>query len=220
MQGISVILPVLFRSTEQVAMSIRCVKTAKEKTKLPFELIVVETLTDYFKDIADVYVWEKEITYATISVNRGLRVSNKDWKVLLTNDVFVEDGWLEALMECFQKKADCGASTLASSQFKHRKSYTIEEGNWWSLVMLPQTVLDKVGYFDERFRGVWDDTDLLIRIYKEGLKMYRNFGCIVHHLIGQSHYDNPRHEENYQHGEKLFYEKHKGCGLPIFDLLK
>jgi len=220
MEGISVVIPILVTSIEQVAMTVSCIKTAKETTKMPFEVIIVETLTDYFKDLADVYIWEKEKTYATISVNRALKASNRNWKVILTNDVFVKDGWLEAMFECFKQNKDCGVSTLASTQFNHIKSFKIEEGNWWSVVLLPQGMLDKIGYLDENFRGVWDDTDMLMRIYRAGYKMYRNFSVVVDHLIGESHYDNPHHLENYQHGEKLFYEKHKGCGLPIFDKLK
>jgi GT2 family glycosyltransferase len=220
MQGVSVIVPVLVNSIEQVAMTIRCIKTAKETTKIPFQVVIVETLTDYFKDLSDVYIWEKEKTNATISLNRAYKAANTEWKVLLTNDVFVKDGWLEAMFECFKQKEDCAVSTLASNQFNHNQSFKIEEGNWWSIALIPQWIFDKVGYFDEDFRGVWDDTDMLMRIYRSGLKMYRNFSVVVDHLIGESHYDNPKHLENYQHGEKLFYEKHKGCGIPIFDKLK
>lgn len=220
MPNVSVIVPVLVNSLEQVAMTIRCVKTARETTKIPFEVIIVETLTDYFKDLGDVYIWEKEKTYATVSVNRGLKVSNKAWKVILTNDVFVKEGWLEAMFECFKQNPNCGASTLASNQFNHHQSFKIEEGYWWSVALLPQGIFDKVGYLDESFKGVWDDTDLLMRIYRAGYKMYTNYSVVVEHLIGETHYKNPQHTENFQHGQKLFYEKHKGCGIPIFDKLK
>ena len=220
MQNIDVIVPVLVNFPEQVKMTLDCVRIARETTKVPFNLVVVETFTNHFKDLADVYVWEKEKTTATISINRGLKVSNAPWKVLLTNDVFVKDGWLEALVECFNTKKDCGVSTLASSQFKHQRDNRIEEGNWWSVVMVPQYVLDKIGYFDERFKGVWDDTDLLMRIYVAGYKMYRNFNVVVDHLIGATHYKNPNHSANYNYGQVLFYEKHRGCNIPIFNTLK
>lgn len=208
MQSISVIVPVLVNSTEQIAMTIRCIKKARE-SKIPFELVIVETKTDYFKDLADVYIWEKEKTTATISINKALKICNKDWVVLLTNDVIVDDGWLEALLECFKIK-DCGCATLGSTQFNHPKENKIEEGNWWSVVLFPQWIFGKVGYFDEQFRGVWDDTDLLIRIYKAGFKMYRNFNVIVEHPK-QSHQDNmEQHRENYRYGQELFHNKHRG----------
>lgn len=208
MQSVNVIVPILVNTPEQIAMTIRCIKKARE-SKIPFELVIVETKTDYFKDLADIYIWEKEKTTATISINRALKVCNKDWVVLLTNDVIVDDGWLEALFECF-KVNDCGCATLGSTQFNHQKENKIEEGNWWSIVLFPQWLFEKVGYFDEQFRGVWDDTDLLIRIYKAGFKMYRNFNVIVEHPTS-SHQDNfEQHKENYRHGQELFHNKHRG----------
>lgn len=208
MQTVNVIVPVLVNSTEQVAMTIRCIKRARETTKIPFELVIVETQTDYFKDLADVYIWEREKTTATVSINRALKSCNKDWIVLLTNDVIVDEGWLEALFECFKEK-DCGISTLGSTQFNHQKENKIEEGNWWSIVLFPSWIFEKVGYFDERFKGVWDDTDLLIRIYKAGYRMYRNFNVIVEHPTESHQYNKQEHRENYNEGQKLFYEKHK-----------
>jgi len=207
MPTVNVIVPILVNTPEQIAMTIRCIKKARE-SKITFELVIVETVTDYFKDLADIYIWEKEKTTATISINRALRACNKDWVVLLTNDVIVDDGWLEALLECFKDKG-CGVATLGSTQFNHQKKDVIEEGNWWSIVLFPKWIFEKVGYLDEEFKGVWDDTDLLMRIYKAGYKMYRNFNCIVEHPK-DSHADNrQQHMENYNHGQKLFYEKHK-----------
>lgn len=219
MPCVSVIVPALVRSTQQIVMTINCIKMAREKTKIPFELIVVETLTDYFDDLADVHIYEKEKTTTTISINRGLRASNKNWKVLLTNDVFVKDDWLECLIDCF-KIEDCGASTLASSQFNHQKENKIEEGNWWSVVMMPQHMFNVVGYFDESYPGVFDDTDLLLKIYLAGYKMYRNFNCVVNHTPGSTVYAEEGHREAYRAGRKLFNERYKNCKLPIFEKLK
>jgi GT2 family glycosyltransferase len=220
MQTVSVIVPVLINKPEQIKMTLDCIKTARESTKVPFELTIVETNTHHFCDDADVYVWEKKKTTATVSINRGLRVVNTDWVILLTNDVFVKEGWIERLIECFAKKEDCGVATLASNQFNHKQEDKIEEGNWWSVVMAPRCLFNKVGYFDERFKGVWDDTDLLLRIYKAGFKMYRNFNVVVDHLVGATHYKNPQHKENYEYGQQLFNEKHKDCGIEIFNTLK
>jgi GT2 family glycosyltransferase len=220
MRTVDVIVPVLINSPEQIKMTLDCIKTARETTKVPFKLIIVETLTQHFKDLADVYVWEREKTTATISINRGFKVSNADWVILLTNDVFVKEGWIERLIECFAKHKDCGVATLATNQFNHKQEDKIEEGNWWSVVMIPKCLLNKVGYFDERFKGVWDDTDLLMRIYKASFKMYRNFNVVVDHLIGATHYENPQHKDNYSYGQRLFNEKHKDCGIPIFNTLK
>ena len=200
-------------------MTNRCIKTARETTKIPFELIIVETGSDYFGDLADVYIQEKEHTKTTISINRALRASNRNWKVLLTNDVFVKDGWLECLLDCF-KIPDCGIATLASSQFNHQKQNKIEEGIWFSLAMIPQYIFKKVGYLDEQYPGVFDDTDLILRIYQAGYKEYINFNCIVDHTPGSTVYVMDGHKENYRKGREIFNYKFKDCGLPIFEKLK
>lgn len=223
----SVVLPIYIPngkdedySAKHLAMTYKCLELARSKTKLPFELVIVETDSQYFIDCADVYIYEKEKDKgAERSHNRGFKVASGDFITLLTNDVYVDDNWLESLLECF-KREDCGVSTLASTQFNHKKENKIEEGNWWSVAMIKKEIFDKVGYYDERFVNSWCDTDLLLRIYKAGYKMYRNFNCVVEHLIGQTVYDNPSFKEDYDKGQILFNEIHKDCKLPIFEELR
>jgi GT2 family glycosyltransferase len=201
-------------------MTRKCIDLARVNTAIPFELIIVESGSQYFSDEADIFIYEKSLaSSAERSHNRGFQVARTDYITLLTNDVFVDVGWLEAMLECF-KIPDCGCATLASSQFNHNKTKKIEEGNWWSVAMIPQKTFEQVGYYDERFRDSWCDTDLLLRIYKTGKKMYRNFDCVVEHLIGQTNYSKPGFKDNYEMGRLLFNEKHKGCELPIFQQMR
>lgn len=216
---ISVVVPVLIRNDKQLAMTMKCLGLAKLKTKLPYELIIVESGSQYLADEADVHIYEKDVTTPEISHNRGFRAARGEYVVLLTNDVFVDDNWLECLLDCF-KLPWVGAATLASTQFHHVKQDKIEEGNWWSVAMVPKKVFEEVGYYDERFINSWCDTDLLIRIYKTGKKMYRNFNCVVEHLVGATIYEKPGFKENYEMGRKLFHMKHSDCGLEIFDKVK
>lgn len=217
---ISVVMPILILSDKHMSMTMKCMSLAKAKTKLTYELVVVETCSQYFIDYADIYIHEKDKnSSAEKSHNRGFKVASGDFITLLTNDVYVEDGWLECMLDCF-KISDCGASTLASSQFNHAKEDKIEEGNWFSTCMFKKEVFDKIGYYDDRFRDSWCDTDLLVRMYKQGYKMYRNFNCVVEHLIGQTNYDKPGFKDNYEMGRTLFNEKHAGCTLPIFEAVR
>ncbi len=219
MERISVIVPVLVNTEQHIQMTTRCIKTARETTKLPFELIIIETGTDYFGDLADVYIQEKQQTTTTISINRGWKVSNKDWKVYLSNDVFVKENWLECLLDCF-KIPDCGVATLATSQLNHKKQDSIIEAIWFSLAMIPQYIFDKVGYFDEQYPGVFDDTDLLLRIYQAGYKEYMNFNCVVDHTPGSTVYAMEGHKDRFKMGRYILNEKFKDCKLPIFQKLK
>jgi len=212
-------MPVLIREQKQLAMTLKCIELARTKTKLPFQLIIVETESNYLTDHADIHIYEKERVNPAKSHNRGWKVADGEYIVLLTNDVYVDDNWLELLLDCFIIK-NCGAATLATTQFGHQKEDKIEEGNWWSLMMTTRKIFDEVGYYDERFMAAFEDSDLLLRMYEKGYKMYRNFGCVVDHLIGATLYNEPNHDDKYVYGRKLFNEKHKDCKLDLFQRLK
>jgi len=215
---IDVVTPLWIKSDKHLAMTIKCFELARQKTKLPYQHIIVETGSDYLKDYADVHIYEKEKVDICKSINRAFKCTSGQYIAQLANDVFVGEGWLESLLECFKIK-DCGISTLASTQFNHKKEEKIEEGIWFALAMIPQWLFQKIGYFDEEYKRVWADTDFVLRTYKEGYKMYRNFNCVVEHTPGTTEYGGG-HDEAYLTGRKLFNDKHKDCGLPIFEGLR
>jgi GT2 family glycosyltransferase len=212
---VSIVVPAYITKPQQLAMSVKCISLAKKYTALNYETIIVETGSDCLRDEADIHIYEKDKTTATRSMNNGFKIARGDYVVLLTNDVYVTNKWLECLLDCFKLK-DCGAATLASNQFNHVKEDKIEEGNWFSVAMIKREVFDKIGYFDEDFTGIFDDTDWLLRMYKAGWRMYRNFNCVVEHLVGQTHYISPQHQKNYERNRILYNKKHEGCTLPFF----
>lgn len=222
MRDISIVMPVLLRKDEHLIMTIKCISAARSKTNIPFEFIIVESGSQYLADEADIYVHEKTPTTPEIGHNLGFRLASRSKYVgLLTNDTFVTDGWLEALLEPHETLKDCGFSTLGALRFGHKAEPRIEEGNFFDIALIKSEIFDKCGYYDERFCGSWSDPDLLIRGYKLGYKMYRNFRSIVdgaepHSTVGM----NPLHQANYEMGRALFREKHEGCGLPIYEATK
>lgn len=202
---ISVVVPILIRNEYQYGMTSRCLQAAKSKTKLNYETVIVETETKYFSDQADIYIHEKSRSTSTKSINRGFRCATGDLVVLLTNDVIVEDGWLEALVECF-KISDCGLSTLATTQFHMQKQKVIAEGIWFSVAAIPK----EDAWFDEAFDGAWDDSDLIMRVYQKGKKMYRNWDCVVEHKPGTTLYAEPAHDRRFEDGKATFLRKWLG----------
>lgn len=205
-ETISVMVPTLISDPKQLMMTLNCLKAAREMTKLPFELVIVETISQYLRDHADVYVWEKNKTTSSRSIGRGFKNCSGSKVVLLTNDVIVDEGWLEHLLECFVIP-NCGLSTLASHQFNHKKKNEISEGIWFSVAMMEK----EDAWFDENYlSGSWDDTDLIARVYLEKKKvMYRNYKSVVHHEIGMTFYEKPDHESNFDKNEAYFFEKWK-----------
>lgn len=212
---ITVIIPVYAYNQKLTFMTAKCIESAKANTKIPFELIVVETTTNYFSEEADIHIYEKYRTTSTISINRAFSCCNSDYIVLLTNDVIVSEGWLEALIEPFNKFTDCGVSTLASNQFNHKKEDKIEEGIWGSVFMVPL----KYAKFDKNYINSWEDSDLWMTIYTDGLKMYRNFNCVVHHVPGQTIYSDKLTQDNWKANEKYFIKKWKSSNIPLYNTL-
>lgn len=219
---VSIVLPTLIRSTDQFNTTVKCIKLAKEKTDLAFELIIVETETNYLEEYADKYIHVPNKTISTCDINLGFAAADSLYVGLLTNDVYVDQGWLENLLDTFHKKEDCGISTLASTQFNEvLQPGKIDEWIWCSLFLTKRDYLKKHNYFDaENFPSVWDDSDFVMKLCLDGLKPYKNYGCVVHHKIGMTEYKNPKHETLYQENGKRFNEKYKDCGHPAYDHLR
>ena len=212
---ISVVIPVYAYEKKHVFMTSRCIDLAKSKTNILFETIIVETGSSYFSEYADIYIYEKYRTTADISINRAFSCCRKKYVILLTNDVLVSDGWIESLIEPFNKFHDCGVSTLASNQFGHKKENKIEEGIWGSVFMIPI----KYANFDENYINSWEDSDLWMRIYTDGLKMYRNFNCVVEHTPGQTVYNDKMTQDNWELNRKYFINKWGNSNILLYNHL-
>lgn len=211
---ISVVIPTFIKNDKQLSMTIKCIEAAK-KTNVPRETIIVETGTNYLSDYADLHLYEKNRTNATSSINRGFGLCSGDYICLLTNDVIVDEGWLEALLKCFEIY-DCGLATLATTQLLHNREDKIKEGIWFSLAMIPR----KYAHFSEEFTNSWDDTDLIMRVYLDGKKMYRNYSVVVEHNAGQTHYQDPSHTNNFENNRAKFIDKYKQYkDMEIFKIL-
>lgn len=215
--SISVVVPTLIQDDRQLSMSMQCLENAKNRTELDYECIIVETETNYLLGYADYYLFEKRRTNATKSINRGFKLCNKDYIVLLTNDVMVGENWLECLMEPFNKYEDCAISTLATTQLGHTEEDRIDEGVWFSVACF-RTREDR-DYFDEEYINSWDDTDFIMRNYLEGNKMYRNWNCLVDHSPGQTQYYKEDHMVNFYRNKEIFISKYKDCGHPMYNRL-
>lgn len=201
--SISVVTPILVNSAEKVPVVHKYLSIAKSRTRIPFTFIIVETESDLFKQYADIHIYELERSDCNISLNRGFSCCRSDYVVMLTDDVLVPENWIELLLEPFDKFDDCGASTLATDQFFHVKQDKIEEGVWFSVGMVRR----EDAWFDEKYRSSWGDTDLVMRIYERGQKMYRNFGGIAKHLVGNTEYKKSDHNDNFYKNKMYFSKK-------------
>lgn len=212
---VNVVVPVYIRENKHLAMSLKCLSRAKEMTQVPYKTIIVETCSNYLVDHADIHIYERNRTTADKSINRGFFSCDSQFTVLLTNDVMVNEGWLEALLKPFDMYEDCGITTLASDQFGHSKRDKIEEGIWGSVFCIPS----EYAQFDENYVNSWEDSDLWMQMYTRGYKMYRNFNCVVSHNPGQTVYEDKMTQDNYEKNRAYFIEKWKDSKLPLYGIL-
>lgn len=213
---ISVVLPIMINEPWQKEMTDCCIKTMLCTTNISFELIVIETLTDYYKNGQGyIYLNFKERLGYNAEFNKGVEISSGDYIVHMGNDIFTRPGWLEAMLKCFEIP-DCGAATLASSDLKHTPVNRIMEGLYFCIMMLKK---EDFKFCDNEFSGVFGDTDLILRLYESGKRMYRNWNVLVHHLGSQSGggIENPiEREKTFNESKQMFINKHQGSPLLIY----
>lgn len=155
------------------------------------EIVIVDNGSPIRSD-----VWEKNAdTYIRFNENKGIA---RGWNAILKNargkyitiigdDIKVRQGWIPAL----QKAKDMPKCGVANIHVEHLPVGigVVETYKWPSgaCFMLDQKTIEKIGYFDETiFPANTEDWDYWLRLYKNGLKFYRNYGCSIQHLEGQT----------------------------------
>lgn len=207
--SVSVVLPVLVKEAWQEHMTSACVAIMCSTTGVPFELVVVESESDHFGSLADIHVKIDPKQGPSKDVNKGFEAATGDFVVFTGNDVFTRPGWLEALLACFDIP-DCGVATLRASELQLPPTDRIIEG-----VYCPLMMFRKGWRFDEAYPGAWGDTDLIMRIYEQGQRSYRNNLVTIDH-IGQATdkavLSAEESKARFMEGQRLFIERHAEIG--------
>jgi len=173
---ISVVLPIYLPTERHRRMTDKCICLAKMNTNIDVEWVIVETCSKHYESEADIYIYEPDKTTPNKSINRGFKVASGDYVIFLANDVFVGDKWVEHLLECFDIK-DCGLASLGNNEFGQTKKAEIIERPYFSVCMVKK----EDAYFDDNYDDLFDDSDLIMRIFSKGLNCYQNLKTIVEH---------------------------------------
>ena len=230
---VSVLLPIIIEYEWQYIMTEACIRIMRATTSVPFQLVLVETKSNRFdprrergvsvihsvgiwQDDVDVYIHRPERTCMVRDLNAGLEKATGDYIVHTGNDIFTQDEWLEALLECFEIP-DCGAACLAASDMKHEIQDRIIEGIYGPLFMF------KAGWrFDEDYTCIASDTDMIMRIYESGQRMYRNWRVLICHFGQVTYtklYDHTERDVLFRRSQELFTQKHGKSRTLMFQLL-
>lgn len=180
------------RTEELVTMAQECLGSVLANIdRNTTELIIVDNGSPIRSN-----VWEKNAdTYIRFSENKGI---SRGWNAILNSargkyitiigdDVKVRQNWLSEL----QKAKDMPKCGVANIHVEHLPVGIgiVETYKWPSgaCFMLDKNTINTVGYFDETiFPANTEDWDYWIRLYQHGLKFYRNYGCSIQHLEGQT----------------------------------
>ncbi len=197
--------PVYVPSREHRDMTDKALYLAKTRTKVHAEWVIVETGSNYYADEADVYVHEKTRTTPNKSMNAGFKACTGDYVVFMSNDIMVCDGWIEKMCDCFYKRTECGIASLGSNEHGDIPRDEIIEQMFFSVCMLKK----EDAWYDPFYKCIWDDTDLVMRLYTQGKKFYKNLNGLIYHKPHSTMGEYGGDTKEYNRCQSYFIDKYK-----------
>ena len=211
---VSVVIP----AHDKFAVTCNCLwSIAAASTEVDYEVIVVDDgSTDQTIDIASIVTGITLVRHETAkgfvdACNAGAQAARGEYLVMLNNDTEVMAGWLDELLEPFNrfdKVGMTGAKLIyPNGRLQEAGGIVWRNGEAWNVgrdgnasdprynyarqvdylsgacIMLPVTLWKQLEGFDRHFApGYYEDTDLAFRVRAAGFKtVYAPFCAVVHH---------------------------------------
>ncbi len=200
-------------------MTRQTIASIEAHTSYPYELILVDNASsdgtvDYLKELEKSrsnvkVIFNKENRGFSAGNNQGVRAAAGHYICLLNNDVLVADGWLEDLIEAFDRDEKIGmvsAVTNSASGLQVLKDvpYTDNEGfynfagQWRQLhkgqvtprrrlagfvLLTNREIYNAIDGFDEIYGlGNFEDDDISLKIRAAGYALMVHDGTFIHHF--------------------------------------
>ncbi|GAG63708.1 unnamed protein product [marine sediment metagenome] len=121
------------------------------------------------------------------NTNRGLKVTEAKFIVVINNDVTVRADWLDYLENEFHQRGENCFIGIAGSRVGARGGNTsspnFPEVDYvgWSVIFSSKVCFDKVGLLDENFKiGYYEDVDFGLRAKQLGIKCFVSSPPVAH----------------------------------------
>jgi GT2 family glycosyltransferase/glycosyltransferase involved in cell wall biosynthesis len=213
---VSIVIPVYnhFRHT------LTCLRSlAANPGTVPFEAIVVDDgsadeTPQRLADIAGIRVHCNPANLGFIGAcNAGAALARGEYLLFLNNDTAVTEGWLEALVDTFVQRADCGLAgaklVYPDGRLQEAGGIVFRDGSGWNYgrfgdprdcahaylrevdycsgaaILLRRGLFERLGGFDAHYApAYYEDTDLAFKVRAAGLKVYYQPAAAVVHFEG------------------------------------
>ena len=212
----SIIIPVIIHDQSFAEMTLKCLQhIGKSVDRNTTEVILVDNgskMPAYYA--TDVYIKNPTTIGYGPAINQGIKLARGKYIVPMNNDVFVQEGWLEPLIEAVEADSTLGVirpiqvgnGAYGAEKRKYgTPKVSVDQKDYHGFCyLMPRTVLEKVKqripetgvrqgdtweyhYFDEQFRpGYCEDMDMWVRLTKAGYKMAKCTASEVEHLGGKT----------------------------------
>lgn len=206
MKPLSIVIPVFNKSE----LTDRCLDSLLRHSKMKNQLTIIDNnSTDNTPDI--LAKWKTSFeqagwSYSVITnpknvgfgsaMNQGARVSEGNCLALLNNDTWLLPDWDAKLLKVMSEHQDLDLAfpfinedkpfseqhlLTKGLSFEKRNSGRMRKAFTGVLMFFRRSSFEKLGGFDERFFVTYEDTDLRVRMDRNGMK-YRMVGdCLIWH---------------------------------------
>jgi GT2 family glycosyltransferase len=196
--SVAVVLPVF----NQLEYTRSCVESLAPDVAGGLELIIVNNgstdgTTEFLSSVAGAKIAYNESNLGCArGWNQGVRLSTREWTVIMNNDVLVSRGWLDGLVEF---ATETGAEIVSPALREGTLNYSFADyaadfvqkmravRRWGEAhgicFMVRRRVFEIVGEFDENFRvGQFEDADFFRRARLAGVEMAVTGTSFLHHF--------------------------------------
>ena len=215
---VSVIIPV----HGELAYTLACLRSIMQRAAATaFEVIVVDDASpdDSAQALAGIAGLRLIVNPRNLgfigSCNAGTKVARGEFLLFLNNDTQVTSGWLDALLDCFAERADCGIAgsrlVYPDGRLQEAGGLVFADGSCWTTgrfeprdvplfrcrrevdyvsgasLLIRRDVFVRAGGFDARYApAYYEDADLAFAVRGLGLRVYYEPASTVIHCEGIS----------------------------------